>query len=100
GRDVLHEDTGLARVAVPGRGELVAHVQRGREVVARVDHQPVAEPVDALVGQEARLADVRVLADVTGALDEVGARGADEGALDDAVVVTRPARGAALPGAL
>jgi hypothetical protein len=52
--------------------------------------------VDALVGQEARLADVRVLADIARALHEVGTRSADERALDDAVVIARPAGGAAV----
>jgi hypothetical protein len=51
----------------------------------------VAEPVNALVREEARASDVRVGADLPGARRELRPRRADERALDDAVVVARPA---------
>src|ERR671925_176170 len=63
GGDVLHEDAGVARRAVPVRGELVADAERAGQVVARVDHQAVAEPVDALVGDVAGPANVVAHAD-------------------------------------
>jgi hypothetical protein len=56
-----------------------------------VDHQAVAEAVDALVGEEARATDVRIGTDLARTRRQLVTLGADEGALDDAVVVARPA---------
>jgi hypothetical protein len=58
-----------------------------------VDHQAVAEAVDALVREKARAADVRIGADLARTLRQLVTLGADERALDDAVVIAGPARG-------
>jgi hypothetical protein len=51
----------------------------------------VPEPVDALVGEEARPADLGVGADLAGPRRKLGLGRADERALDDPVVVPGPA---------
>ena len=91
-QEVLHEDAARAGALVPGRREFVADVERVRQVVEAVDHQPVPEAVDALVKQEVSAVDL--LAGTEAARDRCHLRAGDaaERALDDAVVVARPAR--------
>ena len=88
---VLHEDAACARDLIPLRAQPVAGVQGEGQVVAGVDHQPVPEAVDALVGDERRR--VRLDAGAEPSCDGREARVGDalEGALEDAVVVARPA---------
>ena len=71
-------------------------VERPGEVVARVDHEPVAEAVDALVeGERRAAAQAGVGADATRRLRELVLLDVHERALDRAVVVARPASGRA-----
>src|SRR5204863_10202127 len=72
--------------------ELVADAERVGEVVEAVDHQPMAEAVDALVEEEVRLRDRLAGAKAARDRGDLRARDAAEGALDDAVVVAGPAR--------
>jgi hypothetical protein len=61
------------------------------------DHEAVPDPVDALVVDEGRPAHARVVAEAADGGGQLGLRArADERALEDAVVVTRPAARRAL----
>src|SRR5207244_3978658 len=88
---VLHEDAARARDLVPLRPQLVARMEGERQVVAGVDHQPVPEAVDALVGDERRVASLDLRAEPPGDGPETRVRDPLEGALEDPVVVARPA---------
>ena len=72
--------------------ESASHVSSDeRHVVARVDHQPVAEPVDALVGDEVARAHLVARAQPPRHARELLLGHSRERALEDAVVVARPA---------
>ena len=96
GVHILHVHAARARALIPGGLQLLADVERIREVVAGRDHQPVTEAVDALVEEELVLLQRGVGAHSAGGLDQPGLRRDPvEGALEDAVVEARPAdRGA------
>ena len=90
--EVLHEHAAGAGGLVPAAGERVADLQRPRHVVGRVDHQPVAQPVHALVERERRAASqVGVVAHRPRGRGHRLVLDAHERPLDDPVVVARPA---------
>ena len=60
---VLHEDSAAARDAVEVADQPVAEPKRAGQVVQRVEHQPVSEPVDALVVDERARGALRLVAD-------------------------------------
>ena len=69
----------------------MAGLERPRQVVAAVDHQAVAEAVDALVEQEVARVDGGVRAELAGLPNHGGLRQPREGELHDPVVVARVA---------
>ena len=96
GRDVLHEDAAGARGLIPRRRELVTHLERLRQVVVREEHQAVAEAVHALVRDEGATPNVRVRAQLARDGAELIRVDVRVGALEDPVVVARPAARGAL----
>ena len=90
--EVLHEHAAAARLLRPAAGELAAHRERPRQVVAAEDHHPVPEPVHALVAQERRRERGRARAHRLDLRDQlVLVPGALERVLDQPVVVARAA---------
>ena len=84
---VLHEDAAAARDLVEVGAEPVAEPQRARQVVQRVEHQPVAEAVDALVVDERARRALRLLADRARDRRDLRFRDIGELPLEQAVVV-------------
>ena len=93
---VLHEDAAAAHHRVRLGLQLVAVVERLGQVEPRVEHQAVPEAVVALVVDERVRLDLRVLADGARECRNLVGAGSGELPLQQAVVVARAARGAAV----
>src|SRR5262249_40059091 len=94
---VLHEHAACARDLVPSRLQMRADRKRERQVVCRLDHQPVSEAVDALVVEETEAPNVTSGADRSGDPNQtVRRRHVEERALENAVVVAGSAAGGAV----
>src|SRR5207237_6108436 len=84
-------DAARAGDLVPRVVELVEDVERERQGVRRIDPQPVPEAVDALVEDELVAVHGLARTEATRHRRELASRDARERALEDPVVVARPA---------